>query len=239
MAIEISEEIIEAVRCAPMQVYLSEMDAQTIAAAVAPLIEAQVSAEIEQLKADSTIFIQERAKAICENADLREEIDTLRSDLAQARAAAIEEAAKVALDHAGQVPGGALRIAAAIRALASPASTPPGYEPYTPLELVDHAIREKKRGLYSFAINYDRPGGPEIGFDGDTNEFYMALEELGLKHLETIRAALAAASRPAPPPGYEPYTPATVQAIRETCSTPASRIGKTQDEVFRAEGEEA
>jgi hypothetical protein len=35
--------------------------------------------------------------------------------------------------------------------------------------------------------------------------------------------------------GYEHMTPETVQAIRDTCSTPASRVGKTQSEVFKEE----
>jgi len=41
------------------------------------------------------------------------------------------------------------------------------------------------------------------------------------------------------PSGYEHLTFEATQAIRDTCSTPASRVGKTQDEVFRValEGE--
>ena len=35
--------------------------------------------------------------------------------------------------------------------------------------------------------------------------------------------------------GYEHMTQETVQAIRDTCSTPASRVGKTQSEVFKEE----
>ena len=35
--------------------------------------------------------------------------------------------------------------------------------------------------------------------------------------------------------GYEHMTLETVQAIRDTCSTPASRVGKTQSEVFKEE----
>jgi hypothetical protein len=45
--------------------------------------------EIQQLKHDSTIFINERSDAICENFDLREENAELREENAELREAAI------------------------------------------------------------------------------------------------------------------------------------------------------
>ena len=41
----------------------------------------RLRAEIQELKKNSTIFILERAAAICQNADLREEIEKLRAVL--------------------------------------------------------------------------------------------------------------------------------------------------------------
>ena len=43
--------------------------------------------EIQQLKHDSTIFINERSDAICENFDLREENAELRDEIERLRAA--------------------------------------------------------------------------------------------------------------------------------------------------------
>jgi FtsZ-binding cell division protein ZapB len=45
--------------------------------------------EIQQLKHDSTIFINERSDAICENFDLREENAELREENAELRETAI------------------------------------------------------------------------------------------------------------------------------------------------------
>lgn len=45
----------------------------------------------------------------------------------------------------------------------------------------------------------------------------------------TLRAELAKVDE-------SPYSPAFLRAISATCSTPASRAGKTQDEVFKEEG---
>ena len=109
--------------------------------------------EIQQLKHDSTIFINERSDAICENFDLREENAELRGEIGRLRAV---------------------------------------------LEEVSEAV-------------------------GDPSAYMIARAELGKK--ETKQST----------PGYEHMTPETVQAIRDTCSTPASRVGKTQSEVFKEE----
>ena len=45
----------------------------------------RLRAEIQQLKHDSTIFINERSDAICENFDLREENAELRDENAELR----------------------------------------------------------------------------------------------------------------------------------------------------------
>jgi regulator of replication initiation timing len=100
--------------------------------------------EIQQLKHDSTIFINERSDAICENFDLREENAELRDEIERLRAALQDVI----------------------------------------------SVSDRKTDIYDRA-----------------------------------KAAL----------GYEHLTPETVQAIRDTCSTPASRVGKTQSEVFKEE----
>ncbi len=56
------------------------------------------------------------------------------------------------------------------------------------LEGIQQVIREKKRGLYPFYTNYD--ANIDNGFDSATTGFYMALEELGLKHIEYLETVI-------------------------------------------------
>jgi hypothetical protein len=66
----------------------------------------------------------------------------------------------------------------------------------------------------------------------DADKSYVSL----LHEIQSeARAALEGEKTKQSTPGYKHMTPETVQAIRDTCSTPASRVGKTQSEVFKEE----
>ena len=129
--------------------------------------------EIQQLKHDSTIFINERSDAICENFDLREENAELRSEIERLR----------------------------------------------------EALRDV-REVYAGSEGIPEPMTAAEGY-----LLRLLMEMTGI-----ARAAFEKKETKQSTPGYEHMTPETVQAIRDTCSTPASRVGKTQSEVFKEEG---
>jgi hypothetical protein len=67
---------------------------------------------------------------------------------------------------------------------------------------------------------------------GEAVRVHVAGQAARIADLESKVAAL---TKPAPR-GYEHFTPATIEAIRQTCSTQANRAGQTQDEVFKTRG---
>jgi hypothetical protein len=79
----------------------------------------------------------------------------------------------------------------------------------------------------------------------DAQTLRLHLGEMTAQEMRTVQAAfawvlaekhVAGAGEKVTALGYEHLAPEAVQAIRDTCSTPASRVGKTQAEVFKNEG---
>lgn len=94
--------------------------------------------------------------------------------------------------------------------------------------------------LYDFAdeIMFLRSG---LRFYGDHRPYCKTLkgaEKCNCGFAEALKGIVgndfAPVQEKTAPPGFEHLTQEAVAAIRDTCMTHADRVGKTQDEVFRA-----
>ena len=106
------------------------------------------------------------------------------------------------------------------------------------------------QGLAGYFSDDLKESADEIGrlraaLKADAQTLRLHLGEMTAQEMRAVQAAfawvlaekhVADAGEKVTALGYEHLVPDAVQAIRDTCSTPASRVGKTQAEVFKNEG---